>query len=79
MTSEAAQSVVRRPGVMNGVACFAGTRTPVSVLGSYLLTSPAIGEFIRDNPGVTRPMVRVALLGALQLLDQHAPLIEGEK
>lgn len=69
--------VVRRRNVMNGVACFRGTRTPASVLGSYLLTSPTISQFLADNPGVTRPMVRFAILKALKLLDEHAPEIES--
>jgi uncharacterized protein (DUF433 family) len=69
--------VVRRRGVMNGVACFRGTRTPASVLGSYILTSSAITQFLADNPGVTRPMVRFAVLKALKLLDEHASEIES--
>jgi len=53
--------IVSDPEVMNGMACFRGTRVPFKNLIDYLEGGHSLGEFVRQFPTVTREMAVQAL------------------
>lgn len=70
-----AEVVVRRHGVMGGMPCFDGTRIPARMLCSYLLTSAAIDEMLRDYPSLSPGAAQTAILRAFRLLEREAPRV----
>jgi uncharacterized protein (DUF433 family) len=79
-TRERSQApVVRRPGVMGMLACFRGTRVPISVMPLYLTTEEALAEFLENFPSVRRNLVVKSVVRAFELLERDAPLdlLEG--
>jgi uncharacterized protein (DUF433 family) len=53
--------IVIDPQIMNGTACFRGTRVPFKNLMDYLEGGHSLGEFLHQFPTVTREMAVQAL------------------
>lgn len=53
--------IVSDSEVMNGTACFRGTRVPFKNLIDYLEGGQSLGEFLRQFPTVTQEMAIQAL------------------
>jgi uncharacterized protein (DUF433 family) len=49
------------PNVLNGSACFAGTRVPVQSLFEYLSDGDTVGSFLADYPSITWEQIEAAL------------------
>lgn len=60
--------IVSDPEIMNGIACFRGTRVPFKNLINYLEGGHSLGEFIRPFPTVTHEMAIQALEEAKESL-----------
>ncbi len=60
--------VVSDPEIMNGTACFEGTRVPFKNLIDYLEGGHSLGEFLRQFPTVSREQAIQALEEAKESL-----------
>jgi uncharacterized protein (DUF433 family) len=61
-------AIVIDPDVMNGTACFRGTRVPFKNLIDYIEGGHSLGEFLRQFPTVTQEMAVQALEDAKESL-----------
>ena len=53
--------ITTNPKVMHGIACFAGTRVPVTSLFDHLESGYSIDEFLEQFPSVKRDQVLLVL------------------
>ena len=60
--------IVADPEIMNGTACFRGTRVPFKNLIDYLEGGHSLSEFLGQFPTVTREMAVRALEEAKESL-----------
>jgi uncharacterized protein (DUF433 family) len=65
------------PGVLGGVACFAGTRIPVESLFDHLRKGYSIDEYLEQFPTVTREQVQAVLDMARERIPFDAPRAAG--
>jgi uncharacterized protein (DUF433 family) len=64
----AEQIITRDPEIMEGTACFRGTRVPFQTLLDYLEGGETLDDFLEQFPGVTREMAIAALESAKESL-----------
>lgn len=66
-------SLVRSdPGILSGIAVFAGTRVPVRILFEFLSAGDSLDKFLDAYPSVTRDQAVAVLELAEEFLESGA-------
>jgi len=69
---EVASLVRSDPGILGGIAVFAGTRVPVRILFEFLSAGDSLDKFLDAYPSVTRDQAVAVLELAEEFLESGA-------
>lgn len=70
------QHIATEPNILRGVACFAGTRIPVTVVLDNLADGVAPSAILRQYPGLRAEHVHAALSYAAELARERVAPIQ---